>query len=311
LGSACVRLVGNEEELTHRRESLVPTAHANGIDIEYITEGDPADPPLFLVMGLGAQLITWPQGFLDGLRTRGYFIIRFDNRDSGLSTKFAGEPDLGSLLAGDPSSAIYFIEDMADDAAALLGELEIERCHVLGASMGGMITQALVIRRPELFATACSVMSTTGDPAVGAPTGEALTALLRPVATNREEAIEASMDGSRVIGSPKYPTDESILRERAAAAYDRSYCPEGTVRQLGAILGSPDRTEGLRGLDVPFLVIHGEEDPLVTLSGGQATAAAVPGAKLITIPGMGHDLPQPLWDEITDAVVANMERAAL
>jgi len=303
-------LVGNEVEL-RRRESLVPTTHANGIDIEYLTEGDPSDPPLFLVMGLGAQLITWPQEFVDGLRARGYFVIRFDNRDSGLSTKFEGLPELGALLAGDPSSAIYLIEDMADDAAALLGELGIGRCHVLGASMGGMITQALVIRRPELFATACSVMSTTGDPAVGAPTGEALTALLRPVATTREEAIEASMDGSRVIGSPKYPTDESTLRERAAAAYDRSYCPDGTVRQLGAILGSPDRTEGLRGVDLPFLVIHGEEDPLVTLSGGQATAAAVPGAKLITIPGMGHDLPKPLWDEITDAVVANVERAAL
>ena len=173
--------------------------------------------------------------------------------------------------------------------------------------MGGMITQALVIRSPELFATACSVMSTTGDPSVGAPTGEALTALLRPVATSREEAIEASMEGSVVIGSPKYPTDESVLRERAAAAYDRSYCPEGTVRQLGAILASPDRTEGLRGVDMPFLVIHGEEDPLVTLSGGQATAAAVPGAKLITVPGMGHDLPKALWEELIDAIVANTE----
>lgn len=289
----------------------MPTAHVNDIEIEYLTEGDPSDPPLLLVMGLGAQLITWPQGFVDGLRERGYFIIRFDNRDSGLSTKFDGLPDLGSLLGGDPSSAIYFIEDMADDAAALLGEIGISRCHVLGTSMGGMITQALVIGHPQLFATACSVMSTTGDRSVGAPTGEALTALLRPVATSREEAIEAGMEGSRVIGSPKYPTDESILRERAAAAYDRSYCPDGTARQLGAILASPDRTEGLRGVDMPFLVIHGEEDPLVTLSGGQATAAAVPGAKLITIPGMGHDLPKPLWDQITDAIVANTEMAVL
>jgi pimeloyl-ACP methyl ester carboxylesterase len=289
----------------------VPTAHVHGIDMEYVTEGDPAGPPLFMVMGLGAQLITWPQEFVDGLRARGFFVIRFDNRDSGLSTKFEGTPDLGALLAGDPSSAVYSIEDMADDAAALLGVLGIGRCHVVGASMGGMITQALVIRHPELFATACSVMSTTGDRAVGGPTDEALTALLRPVATSREEAIEASMDGSRVIGSPKYPTDEAILRERATAAYDRSYCPAGMARQLGAILGSPDRTEGLRGVDLPFLVIHGEEDPLVTLSGGQATAAAVPGAKLITIPGMGHDLPKPLWDEITDAIVSNTELAPL
>jgi pimeloyl-ACP methyl ester carboxylesterase len=310
MGMGLARLVGNGAK-SCRRESLVPTAHVNGIDIEYLTEGDPSDPPIFLVMGLGAQLITWPQEFVDGLRSRGFFVIRFDNRDCGLSTKFEGLPDLGALLAGDPSSAIYFIEDMADDAAALLGELGIGRSHVLGASMGGMITQALVIRRPELFATACSVMSTTGDPSVGAPTGEALTALLRPVATSREEAIEASMEGSRVIGSPKYPTDDAVLRERAAAAYDRSYCPEGTARQLGAILASPDRTEGLRGVDMPFLVIHGEEDPLVTLSGGQATAAAVPGAKLITVPGMGHDLPKALWDELIDAIVANTELAEL
>ena len=158
--------------------------------------------------------------------------------------------------------------------------------------MGGMITQALVINHPDRFLSACSIMSTTGDRSVGAPTGEAMTALLRPVATSREEAIEASLAGSRVIGSPAYPTDEGMLRARAAAAYDRCYCPDGTARQLAAVLASPDRTEGLHGVRMPFLVIHGEADPLVTLSGGQATAAAVPGSKLITIPGMGHDLPR-------------------
>src|SRR6202044_843272 len=152
---------------------------------------------------------------------------------------------------------------------------------------------------PELFLSASSIMSTTGDRAVGAPTGEAMTALLRPAATSREEAIQAGVEGSLVIGSPGYPTDERILRERAAAAYDRSYCPEGTVRQLGAILGSPDRTPGLRGLSMPFLVVHGEAAPLVTPSGGEATAAAVPGSKLLTFPGMGHDLPEPLWDVVT------------
>src|SRR6202012_5577015 len=149
-----------------------------------------------------------------------------------------------------------------------------------------------------------------GDRAVGAPTGEAMTALLRPVATSREEAIQASVEGSQVIGSPGYPTDERVLRERAAAAYDRSYCPEGTVRQLGAILGSPDRTPGLRQVAMPFLVVHGESDPLVTPSGGDATAAAVPGSTLLTYPGMGHDLPEALWGTITDAIVAKTERGA-
>jgi pimeloyl-ACP methyl ester carboxylesterase len=289
----------------------VPKANVNGIEIEYVTEGDPADPPLLLVMGLGAQLIAWPEGFVDGLRERGFFIIRYDNRDSGLSTKLEGLPDIAALFTGDTSSASYLVEDMADDAAALLEELGIARSHVVGVSMGGMITQALVINHPERFLSASSIMSTTGNRSVGAPTGEAMTALLRPVATSREEAIEASLDGSRVIGSPGYPTNESILRERAAAAYDRSYCPEGTVRQLAAILASPDRTEGLHGVRIPFLVVHGEADQLVTPSGGEATAAAVPGSKLITIPGMGHDLPQPLWGPITDAIVANTELAAV
>jgi pimeloyl-ACP methyl ester carboxylesterase len=286
----------------------VPQANVNGIEIEYVTEGDPSDPALLLVMGLGAQLTTWPDGFVDGLRQRGFYVIRFDNRDSGLSTTFEGLPDIAALFTGtDLSSVSYRIEDMADDAAGLLMALGISQAHVVGASMGGMITQAAVINHPELFLSATSVMSTTGDRAVGAPTGEAMTALLRPMATSREEAIEGSVEGSLVIGSPGYPTDEGILRERAAAAYDRAYCPEGTVRQLGAILGSPDRTEGLHGVGIPFLVVHGEADPLVTPSGGAATAAAVPGSRLLTFPGMGHDLPEPLWDPITDAIVATTE----
>jgi pimeloyl-ACP methyl ester carboxylesterase len=288
----------------------MPRANVNGIEIEYVTDGDPSDRPLLLVMGLGAQLTTWPEGFVEGLRRRGSFVVRFDNRDSGLSTKFEGLPDITALFTGtDLSSAPYQVEDMADDAAALLAELGIAKAHVVGVSMGGMITQALVINHPELFLTATSIMSTTGDRAVGAPTGEAMTALLRPVATSREEAIEASLEGSRVIGSPAYPTDERLLRERAAAAYDRSYCPEGTARQLAAILGSPDRTEGLHGVRIPFLVVHGEADQLVTPSGGAATAAAVPGSKLITIPGMAHDLPEALWGTITDAIVATTELA--
>ena len=289
----------------------MPTAHVNGVDIEYLTEGDPADPALLLVMGLGGQLIAWPQGFVDGLRARGFFLVRYDNRDCGLSSKFDGMPDITALFGGDGTSAPYRVEDMADDGAALLEHLGLEQAHVVGVSMGGMITQALAIHHADQFLTACSIMSTTGDRTVGAPTGEAMSALMRPVATTREEAIEASLEGSRVIGSPKYPTDEKFLRERAAAAYDRNYCPEGTARQLAAILASPDRTAGLHGVRMPFLVVHGEDDPLVTLSGGQATAAAVPGSELVTIPGMGHDLPEALWTDITDAIVANTELAAV
>jgi pimeloyl-ACP methyl ester carboxylesterase len=289
----------------------MPTARVNGIDVEYLTDGEPDDPALLLVMGLGAQLTAWPQGFVDLLRERGFFVIRFDNRDCGLSTKFEGTPDFVAIFGGDGSSASYLVEDMADDAAALLRELGAARAHVVGASMGGMITQALVINHSDLFASACSIMSTTGDRSVGAPTGEATGALMRPPATSRQEFIDSSVQGSLVIGSPGYPTDEAVLRERAGAAYDRSYCPEGTARQLAAVLASPDRTDGLRGVRMPFLVVHGEDDPLVTVSGGRATAAAVPGARLMTIPGMGHDLPEALWGPVSDAIVANTHMAAV
>jgi pimeloyl-ACP methyl ester carboxylesterase len=289
----------------------VPTAHVNGIDIEYVTHGDAGDPALLLVMGLGAQLITWPDGFVQRLVDCGFHVIRYDNRDSGLSTKFDGTPDIVALFSGDVSSAPYMIEDMADDGAALLSELGIERAHVVGASMGGMIVQAMVIRHAAQFLSACSIMSTTGDRTVGQPTGEAMAALMRPMAQSRDEAIAASLEASRVIGSPAYPANEDELVERAAAAYDRSYSPYGTARQLAAILASPDRTDGLRRVEMPFLVVHGEADPLVTLSGGQATAAAVPDAKLMVLPGMGHDLPDALWPVIIDAVVANTELATV
>jgi pimeloyl-ACP methyl ester carboxylesterase len=289
----------------------VPTAHGNGIDIEYATSGDPADPALLLVMGLGAQLIAWPEAFVQQLAGRGFFVIRYDNRDSGLSTKFEGTPDFVALFGGDVRAVPYRIEDMADDAIALLDDLGVARAHVVGASMGGMITQALVINHPARFLSACSIMSTTGDRSVGAPTGEAVTALLRPPASGREEAVAASLEGSRVISSPGFPFDVELMTRRAEAAYDRAYYPEGTARQLAAILGASDRTEGLRQVTIPFLVIHGEADPLVTVSGGKATAAAVPGSELVVIPGMGHDLPEAVWDRIIDAIVANTALATV
>jgi pimeloyl-ACP methyl ester carboxylesterase len=297
---------------SHQRleETSVATAHVNGIDIAYEVSGNPDDPALLLVMGLGAQLIVWPEEFINQLTKHGLYVISYDNRDVGLSTKFEGLPEMTSLFGGDGSSATYSIEDMADDGVALLAHLGVAQAHVVGASMGGMITQAMVIKYPEVFVTATSIMSTTGDRTVGAPTGEALTALLRPIATTRDEAIAGSVAGAKVIGSPGYPTDDAVVAARAAEAYDRAFFPEGTARQLGAILSAVDRTEGLHGVTIPFLVIHGEADPLVQPSGGAATAAAVPGAKLITIPGMGHDLPTELIGQIVDAIVANTELAA-
>jgi pimeloyl-ACP methyl ester carboxylesterase len=287
------------------------TAHVNGIDIEYETHGDPSDPALLLVMGLGAQLTAWPEGFVDLLVSKGFFVIRYDNRDIGLSTKFEGLPDLATLLLGDGAAGPYTIEDMADDGVALLTELGIDQAHVVGASMGGMIVQAMVIHHQDRFLSATSVMSTTGDRSVGQPTGEALTALLRAPATTRDEAIEGSVAGSKVIGSPGYPTPEDELRARAGESYDRGYSPEGSARQLAAILTAQDRTEGLGRVTIPFLVIHGEADPLVQPSGGAATAAAVPGSTLVTIPGMGHDLPAALYGQVADAVVANTALASV
>ena len=289
----------------------MPRAKANGVEIEYDTFGDPAAPALLLVMGLGAQMIAWDEELCERLVERGFFVIRYDNRDIGLSTKFddGPQPDLTALLSGDGSSAPYLLADMADDAVGLLDALGIARAHIVGASMGGMIVQSIAIAHPERVLSVCSVMSTTGARDVGQPTPEAMGALLVPPADSREQAIEQSVAGSLVISSTGYPFDEERVRERAGAAYDRSYNPAGMGRQLAAILASPDRTEALGHVELPTVVIHGDIDPLVTLSGGQATAAAIPGAELLVMPGMGHDLPLGLWGSVVDAIAKNAERA--
>jgi pimeloyl-ACP methyl ester carboxylesterase len=194
---------------------------------------------------------------------------------------------------------------MAGDAAGLLAALGIDRAHVVGASMGGMIAQALAIAHPERVLSLCSIMSTTGDPAVGMPTPEALEVLLSPAPRDRDGYIERQLAISKVIGSPGYPHDEERIRKRAARAFDRSFRPDGVLRQVLAIISSPDRTEDLRHLRIPTLVIHGEQDPLVALSGGLATAEAIPGSRLIKMPGMGHDLPPELWSEVVTAITGN------
>lgn len=289
----------------------MPTATANGIELYYETHGDPAGRPLLLVMGLGAQLTLWRPEFCELLAREGFFVIRSDNRDVGLSSKIEGGPvpDLARAMAGDHSTASYTLWDMADDAVGLLDALGIAQAHVVGASMGGMIVQCMVIAHPERVRSVTSIMSTTGNPEVGQPQPEAMAALLAPPPTSREAAIEQGLHTWRVIGSPAYPPDEAVLREQLAADYDRCFFPQGTARQLAAILATGDRTAALREVRKPALVIHGEADPLVTLSGGQATAAAIPGARLLTFPGMGHDLPPALYPEFVRAIVA-VARAA-
>jgi pimeloyl-ACP methyl ester carboxylesterase len=286
------------------------SAHANGIDIEYDTFGDSSSPPVVLIMGLGVQMTLWDPEFCEAIADRGYYVIRFDNRDIGLSTWFddTGVSDINEVITGNVV-APYSLGDMAADTAGLLDALGITSAHIVGASMGGMIAQTFAIAYPTKTRTLTSIMSTTGDPSVGQPSPEALAALIGPAPTTREEAIERGVAVSNVIGSPGYPVDESFLREYAASAYDRAFHPSGQVRQLAAVIAQPNRTETLQSVNAPTLVIHGADDPLVNPSGGQATADAIRDAKLKIVPGMGHDIPPALYEEIVDSFVENFARA--
>lgn len=286
------------------------TTRVGEIELAHETFGSPEDTPLLLVMGLATQMIGWPDDFCRMLAERGLYVIRFDNRDIGLSTHLdhAGAPDVLAVMGGDHSRVAYRLADMAEDTAGLLDALGLDDAHVVGASMGGMIAQTLAIRHPERVRSLTSIMSTTGDPAVGAPAEAALGALLAPPATDRESAVQRAVDTYRVIGSPGFEFDEHGLRERAGLSFDRAYDPAGVARQLAAILASPDRTADLARVAVPTLVVHGAQDALVNVSGGRATAAAIPGAELFVVEGMGHDLPRAVWPDLVDRITALVDR---
>jgi pimeloyl-ACP methyl ester carboxylesterase len=286
-------------------------ANVGELELVYETVGDPSDPALLLVMGLGMQLIHWDLEFCEGLAERGFQVIRFDNRDAGLSTKIdAPVPNVMKAMAGLPIKPPYLLEDMANDSFGLLDQLDIERAHVAGVSMGGMIAQTMAITRPERVLSLGSMLSTTGDRRVGTPKLRVWSVLMRQAPKGRDAYIEYFVRVFRLIGSPRYPVDEERMRERAAETYDRCHHPAGTARQLAAILASGSRTARLRKLDVPTVVVHGKDDPLVPFRAGAATARAIPGAELVAIPGMGHDLPRELWPRITDALTKNADRAA-
>jgi pimeloyl-ACP methyl ester carboxylesterase len=294
----------------------MPRVRANRIEIEYEAFGDRGAEPLLLIMGLGAQMVLWHEDFCRLLAERGHFVVRFDNRDVGLSTKFAhaGVPDVLQMMVdarmGKPVAAPYSLDDMADDTAGLLAALGIERAHVCGASMGGMIAQTLAIRHPERVKSLVSIMSTTGHPDLPPPRPEVAAVLVGPMPTGRDSAIERGVSVFRAIGSPGFPFDEAAVRERAALQYDRCFHPEGQVRQLAAILAAGSRRERLSQVRVPTLVIHGADDPLVPLEGGRDTAEAIPGAELMIIEGMGHDQPRPLWPRVVERIAASTARAA-
>ena len=283
----------------------MPTIAANDIEICYESYGDNDAPPILLVMGLGAQMTLWSPGFVSELLDRGFRVIRFDNRDTGLSTKTDGPPpDVMAMYAafasGQPIEAPYTLSLLAADAVGLLDALDIPGAHIVGASMGGMIVQTMAIEHPDRVLSLTSIMSTTGHTEVGQPDPEALMALLSPAPEGREAAIDSSVNTSRLISGDLF--DETESRRVATESYDRCFNPAGTMFQIAAIAASGDRTDGLAALDVPTLVIHGRQDSLVTLSGGEATAKAVPGAELLVLGLMGHDMPKRYWPQMADAI---------
>ena len=282
------------------------------IELAYETFGDTDAPPMLLIAGLATQMLGWDEQFCMQLADKGFHVIRFDNRDVGRSTHLddAGVPNLRAMMRGrGRSAAPYTLVDMAEDTAGLLDTLGLESAHVVGMSMGGMIAQQLAISHPHRVRTLTSMMSTPSR-AVGQARLKAQRVLFLPPATDQEAAAERAIKVYRVIGSPGYPLDEGRVADVARRSFARGNDPAGVARQYAAIVVSPDRSPGLRALTIPTLVIHGEDDPLVQVDGGRATAKTVPGARLVVVPGMGHDLPQQLWPQLVDEIVTHARARA-
>ena len=281
-----------------------------GITLCYEAYGDPSNPAALLIMGLGTQMIAWQEDFCRELAARGLYVVRFDNRDIGRSTHVAGRPPtVAQLLRRSRRAARYTLGDMADDAAGLLERLELGPAHVIGASMGGMIAQTLAARHPQQARSLVSIMSNTGSLRSGQPSLRVYPVLLRRAPKGREAFIAHMQHVFAVIGSPGLPRDEQDVRAIAVASYDRDHDPEGPGRQLAAIIASGDRTPELGRITAPTLVLHGTADPLVAPSGARATARAIPGAQLVMIDGMGHDLPRAAWPRLIDAIATHARRA--
>jgi len=290
----------------------IKTVSVGDIEIAYETFGDATDPAMLLVMGLGTQMLAWPDEFCAQLAAGGRYVIRFDNRDVGLSTHLDGvrapQPGLVVLRRARPP---YRIKDMARDAIGLLDALGIESVDVVGVSMGGFISQTMAILAPERLRSLTLMMTSTGGKTVGYPHPRVAKQLLqRRRMRDRESAIEAALDVFKLIGSPGYALDEEYLQRTAGVSYDRAYDPAGYLRQLAACLAQPDRTAQLSKLDVPTLVMHGLHDPLISASGGLALAKTIPGSKFVGFSGMGHDLPRPLWTPLAEEILSHVRRTA-
>jgi pimeloyl-ACP methyl ester carboxylesterase len=280
-------------------------ARVGDLDICYQTFGAEDDPSLLMVMGLGTQMVMWDDALCETLADRGLRVIRFDNRDIGRSTilRDLGVPTLRQTFMRDRRAARYSLDDMAADTVGLLDQLGIESAHVVGASMGGMIAQLIAINHPTRVRSLVSIMSTTGSRRVGAPRPGMIPLLLRRPRPDREGYISDMTGTLRAIGSKRYPRETEQVRALAERSYERGHDRSGTPRQLAAIQTAPDRTADLGRLRLPATVIHGADDPLIRVSGGRATARAIPGARLLVLDGMAHDLPRPLWPQIVEAIV--------
>jgi pimeloyl-ACP methyl ester carboxylesterase len=283
------------------------TAKVGELELCYETFGSASAPPMLLIMGLASQMLLWDDQFCEQLASRGFRVIRFDNRDVGRSSLLRGAaiPTRWQLLRR--SGAAYTLDEMAADSVGLLDHLKIGAAHIVGASMGGMIAQLVAINHPDRVLSLVSIMSTTGNPKVGKPQPKMMMRLMRKGQREREAFIADYIATSRAIGSKVYELEEEYERERAARLFERGVYPAGSARQLGAVVSATDRTQALAGIRVPTTVIHGDADPLVDVSGGRATAEAIPGARLIIVPGMGHALPRALWPEVIDAIVENTQ----
>jgi pimeloyl-ACP methyl ester carboxylesterase len=280
------------------------------IKLCYETFGSENDPPMLLIMGLGGQMILWPDDFCAQLADRGFYVVRFDNRDIGRSTRIHGKPPTpAQLLRRKIDPVLYTLSDMAGDAAGLLSTLGLAPAHVVGVSMGGMIAQSLAARHPDTVRSLVSIMSMTGSRWAGQPALKIYPYLLGAAPTEREAYIEHMSRMFAKIGSTGLPQDSALIRDTMARSYDRGHDPEGPGRQLGAIVASGDRTAECRTITASTLVIHGSKDPMVSPSGGKATAKAIPGARLMTVEGMGHDLPEAAWPQIIPAIADHAHAA--
>lgn len=298
-----------KDAIQHRQEKL---AKANGIEINYDTFGAPSDPPMLLIAGLGMQMISWDERFCQMLAAQGYWVIRFDNRDVGLTTHMdqAGVPDIARLFSGEAIDVPYKLIDLAEDAVGLLDALDIGQAHVVGISLGGMIAQTIAIHYPERVHTLTSLMSTTGNPQLPQPKSEAMGILFTPAPFEREPYLTYQVKVWHTLSGPRFALDEGRVRQQAGKAFDRGLNPAGFARQLAAVMASGSRKDALKELQVPTLVVHGDADPLIPVEGGYDTAESIPGARLEIVEGVGHELPPEIWSWLATQIANHAAQTA-